>query len=56
MTKKQIEKEIQRQAVLFEEKVLNGQFIRGDIKFVEFTEQWLATYGKDRLKPCTYKS
>ena len=38
MTKKQIEKELQRQAILFEEKCLKGQ-ITANIKFQDFAEQ-----------------
>ena len=35
MTQKQIEKELKRQTVLFEEKCQTGQFIDGSIKFSE---------------------
>lgn len=35
MTKKQIQKEVNRQAVLFEEKVRTGQVLDGNIKFAD---------------------
>jgi hypothetical protein len=40
MTKKQIEKAVQEQAVLFERKVLSGKVLDGNITFMEFTERW----------------
>lgn len=59
MTKKQIEKELNRQATLFEEKVKTGQFINSNIKFAEFAEKWFCDYAEKQLKPKTvaqYKS
>jgi integrase len=53
MTKKQIEKELQRQTVLFEEKCRSGQFLDGSIKFAEFAEQWFRDYANSHLRPTT---
>lgn len=38
MTEKQIQKEVNRQAVLFEGKVRTGQVLNGNIKFADFAE------------------
>ena len=47
MTKRQIQKELDRQAVLFEEKCRNGQVLDGNMKFAEFAEKWFADYAND---------
>lgn len=52
MTKRQIERELQRQAVLFEE-ACDGLELGGNIRFQEFAEQWLAEYAEKRLKART---
>lgn len=52
MTKKQIEKELQRQAVLFEEEC-DGLSLGGNIKFADFAEQWFTEYAEKRLKART---
>lgn len=54
MTPKQIEKEVQRQAILFEEQCQSGQALNNNIKFSEFAELWLADRKKD-LRPKTYE-
>lgn len=54
MTKKQIERELQRQAVLFEEKAVVGLAGNGAIKFEDFAEQWFKEYAAPALKPRTY--
>ena len=46
MTKKQIEKELERQKVLFEEKCMTGQFLDGNITFAEFAERWFKDYAE----------
>ena len=59
MTEKQIEKEIQRQAVLFEDKCKKGLYLDGNISFSEFAEKWFADYADKQLKAQTlarYKS
>lgn len=53
MTAKQIEKELNRQATLFEEKVSSGQYLDGSIKFQDFAEQWFKDYAEGHLKERT---
>lgn len=53
MTERQIEKELKRQAVLFEEQVQNGQFIDSSIRFSDFAEIWLNDYAIPQLRPST---
>ena len=49
MTQKQVEKELNRQAVLFEEDCLKGQVI-ATVKFETFAAQWFDEYAKHNLK------
>ena len=59
MTKKQIEKEVNRQALLFEERVKNGIYLDGSIRFFEFAEKWFKDYAEKQLRATTlerYKS
>ena len=53
MTARQIKKELDWQAVLFEEKCRNGQVLDGNIKFAEFAEKWFADYAEKQLRPTT---
>lgn len=53
MTKRQIEKEMQRQAILFEEDCNRGQ-ITAAVKFETFAEQWFEEYAKVNLRPTSY--
>lgn len=53
MTAKQIEKEVKRQAVLFEEKCRSGNILSGSVKFAIFSEMWLDDH-KRQLRPKTY--
>ena len=53
MTARQVKKELDRQAVLFEEKCRNGQVLDGNIKFAEFAEKWFADYAEKQLRPTT---
>ncbi len=50
MTKRQLQKELDRQAVLFEEKCRNGQVLDGNIKFAEFAEKWFVDYAEKQLR------
>lgn len=52
MTAKQIEKELLKQAIMFEEQCLNG-VVTTDIKFEEFAERWFEEYAKSNLKKTT---
>ncbi len=54
MTPKQIEKEVNRQAVLFEEECKNGYQSKA-IKFEMFAEEWFAEYAKPNLRNTTYE-
>lgn len=53
MTAKQIEKEVQRQAVLFEEKCQKGQTLDGNIKLADFIEMYFENYAEKNLKKKT---
>lgn len=53
MTERQIKKELDRQAVLFEEKCLNGLYMDSNIKLADFTEKWLSDYAEKQLKKTT---
>lgn len=53
MTRRQTEKELDRQAVLFEEKCRTGQVLDGNIRFADFAEKWFADYAEKQLKPRT---
>jgi integrase len=53
MTAKQIEKEVQRQAVLFEEQCAKGLVMDGRIKFADFAAEWFK-HKKNDLRPKTY--
>lgn len=54
MTERQIEKELKRQAVLFEERVKAGVAKDGSIRFAEFADMWLNKYAYKKLKIKTY--
>lgn len=53
MTVKQIEKELQRQAVLFEEQCQKGLVMDGRMKFAVFADEWMK-HKKADLRPKTY--
>ncbi len=53
MTKKQIEKELERQTVLFEERCRTGQYLDGSIRFADFAEKWMNDYADKQLKAKT---
>ena len=53
MTQRQIQKELDRQAVLFEERVKNGQYIDSSIRFADYVDLWLKNYGEKQLAPKT---
>ena len=54
MTKKQIEKELNRQAIMFEESVNRG-FRVSAMKFQELAEEWFENYAKLNLRSTTYE-
>lgn len=53
MTARQIKKELERQAVLFEDKVQSGEITNGNIKLIDFIELWFKDYGERQLRPLT---
>lgn len=50
MTAKQIEKELERQKVLFEERCRSGQVLDGSIKFADFADKWFKDYAQKQLR------
>ena len=54
MTARQAEKEVQKQAMLFEDKCLKGQ-VTANVKFEEFAEQWFEEYAKLNLRNTSYE-
>lgn len=54
MTARQAEKEVQRQAILFEDKCLKGQ-VTANVKFEDFAEQWFEEYAKLNLRNTSYE-
>lgn len=53
MTPKQIEKAVNEAAVLFENKVRNGQVMENSTTFADFVDRWLKEYGEKQLAPKT---
>ena len=54
MTAKQAEKELNRQAVLFEEACMKGKVVAA-VKFEAFAEQWFEEYARPNLKSTSYE-
>lgn len=54
MTEKQIQKELERQKILFEERCRTGQFLDGNIKLADFIDKWFNDYAAKHLKAKTY--
>lgn len=55
MSERQIKKELERQAVLFEEKVLSGTTSNGNMRFADFAEKYMTEYAQLYLKPKTIR-
>lgn len=53
MTQRQIEKELNRQAILFDEKCAGQVLESGNIKFETFARQWMEEYAGQKLRPKT---
>lgn len=53
LTEKQLQKELERQKVLFEEQCKSGQYIDSSIRFAEFADLWLHEYAEKQLRPST---
>lgn len=54
MTEKQIEKELNRAAVKFEDDCMNGH-VTAAVKFQDFAEQWFNEYAEIKLKTQTIR-
>lgn len=54
MTERQIEKEVARQAIMFEEYCKKG-IVTVNVKFKDFSEQWLENYARVNLKSTSYQ-
>lgn len=54
LTPRQIEKELERQKILYEEEVKNGICPDNKIKFADFSKRWLEEYGTANLAVKTY--
>ena len=54
LTPRQVEKELNRQVVRFEEQVKTGSTaLDGNVRFVDFAERYMRDYGHLSLKPTT---
>lgn len=53
MTKRQIEKEVERQAILFEENIKSGLCMGSNIRFADFAERWMNEYARKQLRSKT---
>jgi len=53
MTQKQIDKELERQKILFEEKCRSGSVLDSSVKFADFAEYWMTEYAEKQLRPKT---
>ncbi|MCM1060847.1 MAG: site-specific integrase [Eubacterium sp.] len=54
MTERQIQKELTRQAVMFEEACMRG-FKKSAVKYEELSEEWFEEYAKLNLRSTTYE-
>lgn len=55
LTPRQVEKELNRQVVRFEEQVRNGSAMTdGNIRFADFAARYMSEYGQMNLKPTTF--
>lgn len=53
MTPKQIEKEVERQKILFENRVKKGEVMDGNVRFRDFAQRWMTEYAEPKLAPKT---
>ena len=53
MSERQIQKELDRQAVLFEEQCRTGQVLDGNIKLADFIDLWFDKHAATHLRPTT---
>ena len=56
LTERQKQNELQRQKILFENEVLNKNYLDGEkITFAEFTEIWIEKHAKIKYAPASLK-
>ena len=53
MTKAQIEKELERQKILFEEKCRSGRVLDSSTRFGDYAEYWMQEYAEKQLRAST---
>jgi len=52
-TPKQLEKELERQKIIFEDEVKYGKCSNGNVKFQTFADMWIEQYAEKQLAPST---
>ena len=56
MTKRQIERELEKQKVVFEDQILKGQYMDGEVKFETLATHWLEQLEREgKIKPLSIK-
>ena len=55
MSEKQVQKELERQKVLFDEKIKRGQVYDSSMKFAEYAQLWMENNKPLQLAPKTYE-
>lgn len=55
LTKKQKEKQIEKLVYEFEQQVLNNQYLKNDIRFIDYSKKYMEEYAKEELSITTYK-
>lgn len=53
MTPKQIARELEKQKILFENKVKRGEAVDGNVRFRDFAQRWMTEYAEPKLAPKT---
>lgn len=56
MTQKQVEKELERKKVLFEQEVKSGNFYDNNMTFEALSQKWMDEYARQKLAPMTINS
>jgi len=54
LSQRQIDKELEKQKLLFEEKVKNGKIFNDNIRLSELVARWIEDYAKQNLAPKTF--
>jgi len=52
-TPRQIERELERQKILFEQEVKSGAYVDGNMTFAQMAQKWLEEYARPKLAPKT---